>query len=74
MSWLERKRTVLVDFGKATMIECSFTYNVALNDECRNLYNDKHRHLAYELRNVPNTKQSPLTDGYSIGNMIIITF
>ena len=64
------KRTVLIDFGKATMIKSPLTYNIALNDDYRNLYNSKYRHLAHELRNVPATKQSPSTDGYSVGYMM----
>ena len=64
------KRTVLIDFGKATMIKFPLTYNIALNDDYRNLYNSKYRHLAHELRNVPATKQSPSTDGYSVGYMM----
>ena len=32
--------------------------------------NKFHRHLAYEIRNQPNTKQSRETDAYSVGYML----
>ena len=65
-----QNRSVIIDFGKATMLDCPVIYNVALNADQCNIYNKKHRHLAHELRNVPNTKQSTKTDAYSIGYMM----
>ena len=61
------ERVVIIDFGKATMIKCPVTYNIKKADqETHNLY---HRHLAHELRNKTNSKQTVLTDIYSIGYM-----
>lgn len=62
------KRPVLIDFGKATTINCPRTYS--LNAEEREKCNVHHRHLAHELRNVPGTKQSMMTDTYSVGYLV----
>jgi len=59
----------LVDFGKATLISHPKTYNILPRSELAEKYNKHHRHLAHELRNVPGSKQSILTDTYSIGYM-----
>jgi serine/threonine protein kinase len=55
----------VIDFGKVSMLSNPLTYN--LSAEKRKLYNKNHKHLAYELRNINNSKQSPATDIYSIG-------
>ena len=57
----------VVDFGKATMVSCPLVYNVIAGSESQHTYNEKHRHLAYELRNILNSKQSIQTDTYSVG-------
>ena len=62
------RRPVVIDFGKATTIDCPRTYS--LNAEEQTKYNVHHRHLAHELRNVPGTKQSVMTDTYSVGYLI----
>uniref|UniRef100_A0A7M5UUT5 Protein kinase domain-containing protein n=2 Tax=Clytia hemisphaerica TaxID=252671 RepID=A0A7M5UUT5_9CNID len=62
-----KERVVLIDFGKATMIKCPVTYNIKKADQVT--YNLYHRHLAHELRNKTNSKQTKLTDIYSIGYM-----
>lgn len=62
-------RVVLIDFGKATMINCPVIYNIFPNSKEHFMYNQNHRHLAHELRNIPNSKQSIYTDIYSIGYM-----
>ena len=59
------ERVVLIDFGKASMIKCPVTYNIRKSDQVT--YNLYHRHLAYELRNKANSKQTKSTDIYSIG-------
>ena len=59
------ERVVLIDFRKASMIKCPITYNIKKSDQVT--YNLYHRHLAYELRNKANSKQTKFTDFYSIG-------
>ena len=55
----------LCDFGKATHKLQPRTYNLTEKEIAK--YNSKHRHLAYELRNVKGSRQSPMTDLYSLG-------
>ena len=62
-------RVVLIDFGKATLIKCPVIYNISPNSKEQNKYNQDHRHLAYELRNVPQSKQTIFSDIYSVGYM-----
>ena len=63
-------RVVVIDFGKATLLTHPLVYNIIPGSDDAKIYNTQHRHLAHELRNKPGTKQSPLTDAYSIGHMI----
>ena len=63
------KRVVIIDFGKATMIKCPVQYDITPSSEDQATYNTNHRHLAHELRNVPLTRQSVMTDTYSVGYM-----
>ena len=60
----------VIDFGKATMISRPVIYYIAPGSKEQNVYNTNHRHLAHELRNIPGSKQSVLTDTYSIGHTI----
>ena len=60
----------VIDFGKATLISNPVVYSIAEGSEERARYNSRHRHLAHELRNVPGSKQSVLTDVYSIGFLL----
>ena len=55
----------LCDFGKATHKACPKVYNLTPEERIR--YNAKHRHLAYELRSIPNSAQTELSDIYSVG-------
>lgn len=57
----------VIDFGKATMTTNPRIYNIVPGSKDHRVYNSCHRHLAYELRNIPGTKQSIDTDIYSIG-------
>ena len=59
----------VIDFGKATIFSYPKTYNIVPGSELADKYNKYHRHLAYELRNIPGSKQSILTDTYSVGFM-----
>ena len=59
----------LIDFGKATMIISPKVYSIKPGSDLSKQYNTYHRHLAYELRNVPGSKQSVFTDIYSLGYM-----
>ena len=61
------KQPCIIDFGKATLASHPLIYNVCRDKSKREKYNKFHPHLAYELRNVPNTPQSFLTDVYSLG-------
>ncbi len=58
---------VILDFGKATLISHPFIYNLVHGSKEQILYNKIHRHLAFELRNVPNSPQTTQTDVYSLG-------
>ena len=60
----------IVDFGKANMESSSLTYNIEPGSAEHIQYETYHRHLAYELRNIPGSKQSFKTDTYSVGYMI----
>ena len=64
---LVHKTVKLIDFGKATMMSCPIMYTIPVGSELQKTYNTIHRHLAHELRNIPNTKQSKKTDAYSVG-------
>lgn len=57
----------IIDFGKATLMEHPIVYNIVKGSKESLRYNKIHQHLAYELRNQPNTPQSYLTDIYSLG-------
>ena len=59
----------MIDFGKATLVKKPLVYNIDPNSDRSAKYNKVHRHLAYELRNFRNTKQSFNTDAFSIGYM-----
>ena len=63
-------RVVIIDFGKACLMSHPLTYNITPGSPEATQYNTHHRHLAHELRNTPGSKQSVLTDTYSIGHMI----
>ena len=58
----------IIDFGKATCINKSVVYDLSPKDVKR--YNERHRYLAHELRNVPGARQSVMTDVYSVGYML----
>ena len=58
----------IIDFGKCTLSSMPIMYNLSIEDTVK--YNINHRHLAHELRNIPYSKQSELTDTYSVGYMI----
>ncbi len=59
----------IIDFGKSTLISKPPLYNLVPGSEEQKKYNLVHRHLAHELRNIPGSKQTVLTDTYSIGHM-----
>ena len=54
-------------FGKATLFAFPKVYNSQPGSDIAEKYRTFHRHLAHELRNVPGSKQSGITDAYSIG-------
>ena len=59
----------LIDFGKVTMQLAPLKYRIVPGSERQKRYNRNHTHLAYELRNILNSKQSIKTDIYSIGHL-----
>ena len=61
----DHKFVKVIDFGKVTLLSKPLKYR--LTKEKQKLYNARHKHLAYELRNIPDSKQSIQTDIYSIG-------
>ena len=60
----------VINFGKATMMTNPVIYSIAPGTTTHQMYNTRHRHLAYELQNVPGSKQSIATDTYSLGFML----
>ena len=58
----------IIDFGKSTLKSSPNIYNLPSEDIL--VYNVQHRYIAHEIRNVPNTKQSEMTDTYSVGYLI----
>uniref|UniRef100_A0A7M5XKW9 Protein kinase domain-containing protein n=2 Tax=Clytia hemisphaerica TaxID=252671 RepID=A0A7M5XKW9_9CNID len=60
----------LIDFGKATHFSNPKTYNIQPGSDTAKKYNTYHRHIAYELRNIPGSKQSVQTDIFSLGHML----
>lgn len=60
----------VIDFGKATLIHDPVVYDVKPGSEKQKTYNRIHRHLAYELRNVPDSYNSEATDIYSLGYLM----
>lgn len=58
----------IIDFGKATHMSNPVQYKLSLEDQAR--YNEFHRHLAHELRNVHGSYQSKASDIYSFGYVI----
>ena len=50
------------DFGKATLMENPVVYNMAPGSKKHSMFNERHFHLAHELRNVPRSAQSSKTD------------
>ena len=57
----------IIDFGKATLIRSPLVYDSVPDSKEQKLFNSVHKHLAYELRNVPNSPQTTQTDVYSLG-------
>ena len=60
----------IIDFGKANIASHPLVYNVKPGTPEHETYEKWHRHLAYELRNIPGSSQSFKTDIYSIGYML----
>ena len=40
----------ICNFGKSTLVYSGNVYN--LNDQHKKIYNERHRHIAYELKNL----------------------
>ena len=58
----------IIDFGKATHMSYPVQYKLSPEEQAR--YNEFHRHLAHELRNVQGSYQSKASDIYSFGYLI----
>jgi predicted Ser/Thr protein kinase len=63
-------RPKITDFGKATFTCKPRIYNIVPGTPEHYEYNQKYRHIAHELRNVPNSKQTEATDVYSYGRIL----
>ena len=50
-----------------TLQAAPLKYNIAVGSDRQKFYNKNHKHLAYELRNIPFSKRSIKTDIFSIG-------
>lgn len=59
----------IIDFGKSNLVTSCLVYSIKPGTEEHDKYERFHRHLAYELRNIPGSTQSVMTDTYSIGYM-----
>ena len=57
----------IIDFGKATLVHAPLYYNLVTGSKEQKTFNTVHAHLAHELRNIPNSPQTELTDIYSLG-------
>ena len=65
---LFKENVKIIDFGKATHVKQPLQYN--LNDKSKELYNQRNRYLAQQLRNVRGTSQNIMTDTYSVGYLL----
>ena len=63
----DKKFVKVIDFGKATLMDDPVVYNITPGSPKQQIYNERHKHLAYELRNVPNSAQTIQTDIFSLG-------
>ena len=63
----DQKFLKIIDFGKASLVEDPVMYDIESGSEKQALYNERHIHLAHELRNVPKSFQSIQSDIYSLG-------
>ena len=61
------KYVKLIDFGKVTLMDDPTVYCIKPGSDRQKRYNTIHRHLAYELRNVPGSKTSYQSDIFSMG-------
>ena len=51
-----KNKVKIIDFGKCTLVTDPIIYDLSPTQSAR--YNDKHRYLAHELRNIPHSKQT----------------
>ena len=61
------KHVKFIDFGKATLIDDPVMYCIKPDTEKQRRYNTLHKHLGYELRNVPGSFASCKSDIFSLG-------
>lgn len=57
----------LIYFGKATLVEDPVIYSIKPGSPKHERYNSLHRHLGFELRNVPGSCTTVESDIYSLG-------
>lgn len=62
----DRRYLKIIDMGKASLIDDPVEYNISGSNR-QKIYNTRHRHLAYELRNVRGSRTSVYSDIYSVG-------
>ena len=61
------KHVKIIDFGKATRIDDPVCYSIKPGTPKHAKYNSIHKHLAFELRNIPGSFVSCQTDVYTLG-------
>lgn len=57
----------LIDFGKATLADDPVLYEIKPGTRKHERYNKFHQHLGFELRNIPGSYTSYLSDIFSLG-------
>ena len=66
----EKYILIITDFRKVTLIDALISNNTENGLKENEKYNNCHRHLAYQIRNVNRTKKSICTDTYSVGYLL----
>lgn len=66
----DRRYLKIIDMGKASFIDDPVEYNIQQGSKRQNVYNTRHRHLAFELSYVCGSKTSIYSDIYSVGYVI----
>ena len=60
----------ITHFGKVTLIDAPVGYDIGNCSKESDKYNQFHCHLAYEIKDIKETKQSFCTDTYLVGYLL----